>query len=176
MNSLMILPPNATKLEQSIVAAFLNQLAQKEIFIRSLFNPDEALDVFLVYLAQLLSVDFELYHQVLEPKKCLMIKQSIEIHRQKGTFGALKNALDTLGYPISINEWYESDDLKAHTFSLTIDLTNHDHVNLEVVNHMVKKHKNIQSSYCLKLNNNLNLAIFIFASFSIEHTFLLQGD
>ncbi|MCF6766699.1 hypothetical protein L3V82_13075 [Thiotrichales bacterium 19S3-7] len=43
MNHLNILPPNATKLEKSIIAAFLNQLANKDNNIRKLIAYDYVL-------------------------------------------------------------------------------------------------------------------------------------
>ncbi|MCF6764836.1 phage tail protein I [Thiotrichales bacterium 19S3-7] len=178
MNDKTMLPPNATKLEQSIVAAFLNQLSQKEIFIGNLFNADNCSELFLVYLAQFLSVDFQLYHQLLDKQKRIMIKQSIETHRKKGTTEALVDALSHLKYQFKVREWYEQKYARAHTFLLEIDLKNNQdsqQIDLDEINAIVKKNKNLQSSYALKLNRQLQMAIYICGSISSKHTFVFYG-
>jgi phage tail P2-like protein len=91
-----LLPPNATAIERHIeqTAARIDSIP---IDFASLLNPYECPLENLPWLAWQMSVD-EWDDSWDEQRKREIIANSIAIHRHKGTPGALKRALNTLGY------------------------------------------------------------------------------
>lgn len=174
-----LLPPNATDLEKAIVSAFLNQLAQKDNVIRTLFNPNECPLAFLPYLASFLSVDFEPYNQADETKKRQMIAESIEIHRKKGTLGALEKALGTLDYQLDLREWYEYGGI-PHTFTLdVITDTAQDRnqsLDLKLIRTVIDTNKNVQSAYRLNLVTNTYGVNYLGGGLSLKNKTILKGS
>lgn len=89
-----LLPPNATPIERALAWATAPQVPVPE----HLFNPDLCPAHLLPWLAHALSVD------VWEPGwpeelKREVIRQSVMVHRKKGTRGSVRRALEALGHP-----------------------------------------------------------------------------
>lgn len=137
-----LLPNNSTSLEKSIVSAFESVLDSKDILIKKLYNADECPTEFLVYLAWFFNVDFSIYNKLEEPAKREYIKQSINIHRRKGTLGALKEALKVDGYDIEIVEWYESGRI-PHTANIKV--SGNKDFDIELIKQISNKNKNVQT-------------------------------
>lgn len=100
-----LLPPNATillkDLESSIGDSF-----NLPTLNRYVLNPDLAPVHILPWLAWALSVD-DWDDGWSETVRRKVIKSSIEVHRKKGTIGALKKALEAFNYEnITVEEWF----------------------------------------------------------------------
>ena len=110
-----LLPPNATPQERSISLSLDRAVPVPNA---TLWSPWTCpLDV-LPWLAWALSVD-EWDAGASEATKRQIIEESIDQHRIKGTVGALKRALQTLGYDVEIRE----DTGVAYCFSLGFKVT-----------------------------------------------------
>lgn len=80
-----------------------------------LWNPEECPEELLIYLAWALSVD-RWNDEWSEDTKRRVCRDSLDIHRMKGTTKSLKMAVDSIGYGISIEMWTENHKLKKGTF------------------------------------------------------------
>lgn len=89
-----ILPPNATAMELDVEAVVSRELP---VDIAALWDPDTCPAAFLPWLADALSVD-EWSADWTEARKREVIRQSIAVHRRKGTRSSLTRALDAAGY------------------------------------------------------------------------------
>jgi phage tail P2-like protein len=113
-----LLPHNATDQERALSES-VERAARVAAPIKHLWNPQTCPLAVLPWLAWSLSVD-EWNPDWTEAQKRAAIANAIEIHRQKGTIGALKKALESLGYETEIDE----DTGAAYTFRLLIDASN----------------------------------------------------
>jgi phage tail P2-like protein len=95
-----LLPPNATKQERDISLA-IDRLP--DVPIKTLWTPATCPEAHLPWLAWALSVDEWDAAWPTETKRSV-IAESIEQHRKKGTVGALRRALQRLGYEVEIDE------------------------------------------------------------------------
>ena len=103
-----LLPMNATKTEQTIERTISRDL---ELPTKTLWDPQTCPAVLLPWLAWSLSVDqWDTQWPIATQRK--VIAESANIHRHKGTVGAVKSALESLGVTVDFLEWFESvDDL-----------------------------------------------------------------
>lgn len=117
MNRPSLLPPNSTKLERSVeqVSARADDI---DVIIASLWNPDTCDVQYLGFLAWALSVDVW-DDRWSEDVKRAVVRESMPIHRQKGTIGAVRRALRSIGVDIDISEWFEHSG-DPHTFRLDL--------------------------------------------------------
>jgi phage tail P2-like protein len=138
-----LLPANASSLEKNIVASFSDVVDDKDLLLKKLYNVDECPKELLVYLAWFFNVDFSIYNQLKEPAQREYIKQSINIHRKKGTLRALRDALKLDGYDINIVEWYQNNK-QPHTAQIKLSTSNND-FDLNFVRKIVSKNKNVQT-------------------------------
>jgi phage tail P2-like protein len=95
-----LLPPNATPQERAISLA-VDRLPT--VPIKTLWTPQTCPEAQLPWLAWALSVDDWDATWPVETKR-QVIADSIEQHRKKGTVGALRRALQRLGYEVEIDE------------------------------------------------------------------------
>jgi phage tail P2-like protein len=101
-----LLPPNASSLLKDLENVGIKSL-NLETLNRFVNNPSSAPANILPWLAWALSVD-DWSDNWPEAIRRNVIKASIEIHRKKGTIGALKKALEAFNYEnITIEEWFE---------------------------------------------------------------------
>ncbi|APQ13423.1 phage tail protein I [Pseudomonas oryzihabitans] len=116
-----LLPPNSTHLERRL-AQVGSAISDVPVPTRSVWNPDTAPAEQLPWLAWALSVDAwdPLWS---ENQKRQTIRASLQVHRSKGTFGAIKDALAALGFPIRVQEWYQQTPPgQPGTFRLLIEV------------------------------------------------------
>ena len=99
-----ILPPNATPLESALESALDKR--QLPVEIGKLWNPQTCPEALLPWLAWSLSVDSWDPAWNTQTKR-QAIANSAKVHRQKGTVGAVKAALDTMGVSIDFIEWFD---------------------------------------------------------------------
>ena len=103
-----LLPPNASTLLRDLDDIF-GESFDLPTLNRYVANPDLAPVHILPWLAWALSVD-DWSDSWSEQVRRNVIKASVEVHRKKGTIGALKKALQAFNYTnIKVEEWFEYD-------------------------------------------------------------------
>jgi phage tail P2-like protein len=119
MSDVNLLPPNSTRTERALEQA-MARIGEADVPIRHLWNPDTCPAHLLPWLAWAFSVDVW-DSTAPEETKREIIRQSVEVHRRKGTVGAVKRALAAAGAPAEIVEWWQ-DGAAAHTFKVRVDV------------------------------------------------------
>jgi phage tail P2-like protein len=144
MNNL--LPPNATLLERNL-AAVNSGLGDLPVPLRDLVRPDACPSDLLPWLAQALSVDsWDMDWS--ETQKRDTIKASIGVHRVKGTVGAVRRALASIGIGAQLQEWFNqipAGDPYTYRLLLELDQVGVDQVALAKMNRVVDATKNLRS-------------------------------
>ncbi|BFM55028.1 TPA: phage tail protein I [Acinetobacter baumannii] len=115
-----LLPPNTTELEKKLtdVASFAQNLNGN---LSTLIRIDDAPADFLSILAWQFSVDRWQDDWPDEIKRA-QIKNSIKVHRHKGTNYALRQIVESFGYSLQIHEWWQELPMnEPGTFQITID-------------------------------------------------------
>jgi len=101
-----LLPPNASTLLTDLEEIFGDSFDLPTLN-RYVVNPDLAPAHILPWLAWALSVD-DWSDSWPEQIRRNVIKASVEVHRKKGTIGALKKALQAFNYTnVKVEEWFE---------------------------------------------------------------------
>ncbi len=101
-----LLPPNASTLLRDLEEIFGDSFDLPTLN-RYVVNPDLAPAHILPWLAWALSVD-DWSDAWPEQIRRNVIKASVEVHRKKGTIGALKKALQAFNYTnVKVEEWFE---------------------------------------------------------------------
>ena len=123
-----LLPPNATKFEINFEKAFA-QVKDVEINIRSFNDPMSAQVQVLPWMAWERSVDVWNKNWS-DAQKRQAIKTSLYNHSIKGTVESLELALNSLGFPVIVQEWFNMVPMgKPYTFKLYIK-TSQDNVSV----------------------------------------------
>ena len=105
-NNQSLLPPNASTLLRDLESVFGDSFDLPTLN-RYVVNPDLAPAHILPWLAWALSVD-DWSDNWSEQVRRNVIKASVEVHRKKGTIGALKKALQAFNYTnVKVEEWFE---------------------------------------------------------------------
>ena len=105
-NNQSLLPPNASQLLRDLESVFGDSFDLPTLN-RYVVNPDLAPAHILPWLAWALSVD-DWSDNWSEQIRRNVIKASVEVHRKKGTIGALKKALQAFNYTnVVVEEWFE---------------------------------------------------------------------
>jgi phage tail P2-like protein len=112
-----LLPPQSTLYERNL-AQVMATFFDVGIPIRTLWNPDTCPVDLLPYLAWAFSV-YRWDDAWDEATKRSVIKDSFFLHQHKGTIGALRRAVEPMGYLISVTEWWENDKPPG-TFEMTV--------------------------------------------------------
>ncbi|HHT7418265.1 TPA: phage tail protein I [Raoultella ornithinolytica] len=106
-------------LEQRAAAACA-VISELSVPLRDLWNPWRCPVKFLPYLAWAFSVD-RWEENWSENEKRQAVSDAFWIHQRKGTVAAVRRVIETLGYSMTLQEWWEVAD-PAGTFRLTVDL------------------------------------------------------
>ena len=114
-----LLPHNATAQERVLEAVIAPPL-MPPVPLREIWDPETCPANLLPWLAYAFSVD-DWNPAWPETAKREVIRQSFQIHRRKGTVGAVKRALFTLGVPAEIIEWWHMGGA-PHTFEIHLDV------------------------------------------------------
>lgn len=141
-----LLPANATQLERNIAAANA-RLGELPVPLRELMNPDTCPVDKLPWLASYMSVD-SWNLDLSESQKRESIKSSISVHRVKGTIGAVRRSLGSLGFQARLQEWFNQvPAAPAYTYRLLLDVdqVGVDRRMLTQVAGMVEATKNLRS-------------------------------
>ena len=116
-NSLMA---NGSSLLEQRAAAACASISDLSVPLRDLWNPWKCPVKFLPYLAWAFSVD-RWEETWSETEKRQAVSDAFWIHQRKGTVAAVRRVIETLGYSMTLQEWWEVAD-PAGTFRLEIDL------------------------------------------------------
>ncbi|ELF4167077.1 phage tail protein I [Klebsiella pneumoniae] len=114
-----LLPPGSSALERRLAQA-CSGIGDLSVPLRDLWNPWKCPVKFLPYLAWAFSVD-RWEETWLETEKRQAVSDAFWIHQRKGTVAAVRRVIETLGYSMTLQEWWEVAD-PAGTFRLEIDL------------------------------------------------------
>ena len=113
-----LLPINASQLLKDLESSSL-KATSLEALNRYVTNPDLAPDNILPWLALAVSVDDWSDNWHIDVKR-EMIKNSISLHRIKGTKKAIKQALQIVKVTAEIKEWWEvNPKMTPHSFNIT---------------------------------------------------------
>ena len=117
-----MLPPSARPVEKALLAAELAALADVDpTVIATIYDPWRCPTSLLPWLAWSVSVDVW-NTDWSEIEKRREIAASPEIHRRKGTRGAIERTLDRLGLSYDITEWFDvSPPARRGTFKVFVD-------------------------------------------------------
>ena len=119
-----LLPPTYTKFEKAL-SETLGRVTGIDVPVDTLWDPMECPEPHLPWLAWALSVD-TWDADWPEQTKRKIIASSPEIHRFKGTRGAVERALAALGASTKIEEWFEQTPQgEPGTFSVTAFANEH---------------------------------------------------
>lgn len=114
-----LLPPNATQQERAI-AETIGRVSDVPVLLRDLWNPQTCPANLLPWLAWGMSVD-EWNPDWSEQQKRDLIAASVDIHRKKGTIGAVKAVARSFNRNILIKEWWQETPAGVpHTFRITL--------------------------------------------------------
>lgn len=116
-NSLMA---NGSSLLEQRAAAACSSVSDLSVPLRDLWNPWKCPVKFLPYLAWAFSVD-RWEETWSETEKRQAVSDAFWLHQRKGTVAAVRRVIETLGYSMTLQEWWKVAD-PAGTFRLEIDL------------------------------------------------------
>lgn len=171
-----LLPPNSTKFEMNFENAFA-RVSDIELKIRSFNDPLNAPVEVLPWLAWERSVDVW-NKDWMEAQKRQVIKSSLYNHSIKGTVGSLEVALNSLGFPVIVQEWFNMVPTgKPYTFKLFIQTTqdNVTATDYKELFKVVRAYKNLRShlidtTVVLESPSNLQLNAMTHAGHETEFT------
>lgn len=141
-----LLPWNATTLERAIGDATA-RISDVPVPLRALWNPNTCPPALLAWLAWAFSVD-EWDPNWTDWQKRLFIKRSVELHRYKGTIGAVSDALRALSFDAQVQEWFaQSPDGTPYTFRvlLEVDQVGIDQAAFAALFAVIERTKNLRS-------------------------------
>ncbi|WP_114154054.1 phage tail protein I [Chromobacterium haemolyticum] len=114
--SRQLLPPNCTALESALADALAVDLDVSPL--RGLADSARCPAALLPWLAWAMSVD-SWDAALTERQQRALIRESIPIHKRKGTAGAVRRAMAALGIAIEYLEWRDLPGAAPYTFQLT---------------------------------------------------------
>jgi phage tail P2-like protein len=165
-----LLPPNATPLERALFKA--SEPDVNPTPLSWLADASRCPVSFLPWLAWERSVDG--WDEALtEGPRRTLISRSIEIHKHKGTAGAVRRALGALGVSVEFKEWQDIPGAAPFTFGLTAWVNeNHDGHDgalltpalYERLKRMVDAVKNERSHYRFKVGARFDQSPFLLAN------------
>ena len=155
-----LLPPSSTPLERAIAdTPQLENLAPE--VIATLWDAATCPAANLPWLAWGVSVG-EWGSAWDEGTQRRVIAASIEIHRKKGTVGAVKKALSSLGHRGRLIEWWQTTPKGVpHTFMAEVEIGNRgiDEAAVTAIERQIIAVKPVRSHYTMKLVGRSELAV-----------------
>lgn len=115
-----LLPPNSTPQERALSEA-IARIGDIPARVRDVWNPDTCPGELLPWLAWAFSVDnWDVTWN--EAQKRDTVKKSLEVHKYKGTIGAVRDALGALGINVEVQEWFnQSPAGTPYTFNVYLE-------------------------------------------------------
>ncbi|WP_440029816.1 phage tail protein I [Chromobacterium amazonense] len=161
-----LLPPNRTPLEAALADACVADLDVSPL--RGLADSARCPAALLPWLAWSMSVD-SWDEALTERQQRALIRESIPIHKHKGTAGAVRRAMAALGVTIEYQEWRELPGAAPHTFQLTAWANDNHHPSGPVLSEdiyrrlrrVVDEAKNERSHYTFRVGARFDDALRI---------------
>ena len=123
MSDKTLLPANATPLERALAQTILT-LLDTPVPLNQLWDADTCPVPLLPYLASARSVD-RWNANWPEDVKRRVVRDAFAVHQRKGTAGALRRAIEPLGYRLRIEEWWQmAPPGQRGTFALDVGIEN----------------------------------------------------
>ena len=115
-----LLPLNATQGEQALEQV-MGHMSDLPIDIRTIKNPDLCPLELLPWLAWEYAITYWDENWT-EAQKRSVIKSAPKVNKTRGTVGALKHALEAVGRPIDVIEWFNDNPVAAaYTFRVLVN-------------------------------------------------------
>ncbi|WP_186148303.1 phage tail protein I [Burkholderia gladioli] len=146
LDALHLLPPNATPLEQRLAQACA-VIERVPVPTRDAWNPATCPVALLPWMAWGFGVD-QWDNEWTEDQKRTAIAQALYVQKHKGTIGAVRTAVATLGYDVEIQEWFNQIPASApYTFDVIVhgDQVGVDQAAMERILYVVRLFKNLRS-------------------------------
>lgn len=141
-----LLPPNATAQERALAGATA-RVSDVPVAIRDVWRPDDCPEALLPWLAWALSVD-AWNNAWSAAQKRAAIQASFAVHRAKGTLGAVRRAVEALGYQLAVVEWFQESPPGA-PYTFRVEITAPDGgltlAEIERVEAVINQAKNVRS-------------------------------
>jgi len=117
MTNPTLLPPGSSALERRLAEA-CGDMADLDVPLRQLWDPETCPVSFLPYLAWARSVDRwdESWPELVKRQ---VVKDSFYVHQHKGTIGAVRRVVEPFGFLIRVVEWWKTNEAPG-TFRLDI--------------------------------------------------------
>lgn len=172
-----LLPINSTEQERALELAG-SRAVDLPIEIGKLWDPDNCPEQLLPWLAWAMSID-EWDSQWSEQTRRKQIKNAAFTHRQKGTVGAVKRALTSIGVTVDFLEWFDDiDDVilaplqnnQPHTFVFIAWANENAYTSAQVflnpelyntIRRIVDAHKPVRSHYDFLVGAKLDSHLFV---------------
>lgn len=141
-----LLPANATSGERALSNA-IERAGSVPVVVREAWNPDTCPANLLAWLAWAFSVD-EWDPAWTDAQKRNVIKRSVEVHRYKGTVGAVHEALGALFVDARVQEWFNqipSGDPYTFRILLEVDQVGADQAAFASLFNVLERTKNLRS-------------------------------
>lgn len=141
-----LLPPNATGAERALSLA-IERHAALAAPLRDVWDADTCPAHLLAWLAWALTVD-EWDGGWTDAQKRAVIKASLNVHRFKGTIGAVREALGALASTVRVQEWFNQiPEGDAYTFKvlLTADQVGISQQSINSLYAVIERTKNLRS-------------------------------
>lgn len=142
----VLLPSNASAQELALEGA-TQRAAGMDTPLRELWDVDTCPASLLPWLAWAYSLDdWDTTWSVDQQRAA--IRQSVSVHRYKGTIGAVRNALAALGYEIQVQEWFNvTPAADPYTFRLLLNIqqVGVDQDAMLRILHVIENTKNLRS-------------------------------
>ncbi|MGQ5522650.1 phage tail protein I [Chitinimonas sp. PSY-7] len=160
-----LLPPNRTALEAALADARAGKLDPRPLAY--LADSSRCPKSFLPWLAWSLAV--EGWDETLdETKRRALIRNSIAIHKRKGTAGSVRRALDSLGIKVEFKEWQSLPGAAPYTFLLTAWVNDNLGDGLlassqlhERIRRVVDATRNVRSHYTLRIGARFDNQLYL---------------
>jgi phage tail P2-like protein len=174
-----LLPANATAQERALSGA-IERIGAVPAAVRAVWNADTCPAPMLPWMAWAFSVD-NWDQGWADLQKRGVIKQSVGVHKQKGTIGAVLGAVNALGIGAQVVEWHKQVPVGApYTFRLKLEADQYP-VTMATITGLlsvVENTKNLRSHLSLielgaTTTEQLNLASASFVGVQIT---VLPGD
>lgn len=121
-----LLPPNASHLDRAAEAVLASRLSSIPQPHRALWNPDTCPIALLPWLAWAMGVE-AWRTEWPEAIKRAIVRNAIQVQRQRGTIKSVRDTVASFGGAISIREWWQATPKGVpHTFELVFTMTGQD--------------------------------------------------
>ncbi len=168
-----LLPPNATQTERNLstVAAAAMDLP---IPCRDLWSPARCPATVLPYQAWAFSVD-DWDDEWSDSQKRGAMAASFSIHATKGTPGAVRRALEAIGYRATLQQWFEFGG-QPYTFKVRVNVPPEGIAagNTAAITRRVDEAKNLRSHYTLSLVMSTDVGLGVAAVPSITPRYICR--